>query len=135
MKRLILALLVCILIMGCGSMLAAGRERRAYWQQEASRPVICNSGKDCEVMWGKCLQWVQANSRWKLRTVNDFIITTEGPFNTYDPAFSITKRPNQDGTYSIDFNGGCGNLGCSPALLYFNARFVNFVNGTPFIER
>ena len=68
--------------------------------------------------------------------MNDFIITTEGPLDSPYSAFSITKTANQDGTYSINFTGGCGNIfGCVPNILYLQAHFVNYINGTSFIDK
>jgi len=110
-------------------------ERVAYWQEEAAKPVTCNAGKDCELKWSRCLEWVQSNSHWKLRNVNDFIITTEGPLDTGYPSYSITKKPEPDGSYSINFSGGCGVLGCYTDMRYLKAHFVNFINGTPFINK
>lgn len=106
-------------------------QQKAQWEFEASRPVTCSQGSDCEVKWSRALIWVQDHSRWKLRIANDTLITTEGPFDTTDAAYSITKVPTGTGTYTIVFRAGCGNMfGCVPSILELQASFVNFVMGS-----
>lgn len=119
-------LILCLLVLsGC-----ATPQQKAQWEFEASRPVICSQGSDCEVKWSRVLIWVQDHSRWKLRIANETLITTEGPFDTTDPAYSITKVPTGTGTYTIVFRAGCGNIfGCVPSILELQANFVNFVVG------
>jgi len=120
-----------IVLCTCASACAtATPQQKALWQLDASRPVTCMQGADCEAKWGQALLWVQRNSIWKLRIANDMIITTEGPFDTPSSAFSITKVPAGSGVYSIEFGAGCGNIfGCVPSILELQASFVRSVMG------
>jgi len=94
-------------------------------------PLYCTAGKDCETKMALALAWVQDHCRWKLRIANDTVITTEGPMNTTDAAFQITKRPAPgapDGQYLIDFRVGCGNMfGCVPSAGELHASFYRSV--------
>lgn len=123
MKKILFALTVAALLSSC-----ATPQQKAMLEMDASRPMICQQGQDCEVKWSRALVWVQDNSRWKLRIANDSLITTEGPFDTTDASFSINKIPLGNGQYSIAFRAGCGNMfGCVPSLLELKASFVNAV--------
>jgi len=105
-------------------------QQEALLQLEASRPITCSQGQDCEVKWGRALLWVQDNSRWKIRIANDTLITTEGPRDTTDAAYEISKVLAEKGMYSISFHAWCGNrFGCFPSILELQASFVNFVKG------
>jgi hypothetical protein len=122
-----LSLIMIILLSACA---APTPQQKAQWNLDASRPVTCSKGSDCEVKWSRALSWVQNNSRWKLRIANENLITTEGPFDTPSAAYSITKVANSDGIYTIDFRAGCGNIfGCVPSILQLQADFVNYVMG------
>ncbi len=121
-------LVLCLIVLSACA--TATPQQKAQWELEASRPVTCSQGPDCEAKWGRALLWVQDHSRWKLRIANETIITTEGPFDTTDAAYSITKVPTGVGTYNIAFRAGCGNIfGCVPGVLELQASFVNFVMG------
>jgi len=52
-----------------------------------------------------------------------------GPLkNDPSPAFNISKTANGNGTYTIDFRGGCDNIfGCIPDLTVAKANFNRFV--------
>jgi hypothetical protein len=105
-------------------------QQEALLQLEASRPITCSQGQDCEVKWGRALLWVQDNSRWKIRIANDTLITTEGPRDTTDAAYEISKDLTDKGIYSISFHAWCGNrFGCFPSISELQASFVNFVKG------
>jgi hypothetical protein len=129
MKRAFIVLVLSIFFYGCATIPTT--DKIAYWQREGSKSVTCNAGKDCEIKWDKCIKWVKANSKWEIKKISDFIIATDGPFDSPSSAFSITKEKNQDGTYTINFEGWCGNsFGCSPDERKLKAQFVNYVNGT-----
>src|SRR5688572_24069657 len=44
----------------------------------ASRPVLCSTGRDCQVKWSRAIEWLQSNSTWKFDVVTDVLITTQG---------------------------------------------------------
>lgn len=129
MVRHLLVLFLCFLFLSACA--TSTPQQKAKWELDASRPVTCLQGPDCEAKWGRALIWVQDHSRWKLRIANDTLITTEGPFDSTDAAYSITKVLTGKGTYSIVFRAGCGNVfGCVPSILELQASFVNFVMGS-----
>jgi hypothetical protein len=115
------SLLVLLTVLaGCGP-----TRQQLAWQQQARQPLTCQKGDDCEYRWGRVVQWLTANSHWKLRNVTDFIVTTEGPDDTVWLAYSVQKVPQGDGSYSIEATAGCGDpFVCVPyvweALADFN---------------
>lgn len=124
-----IALVAFVLMLpGCAE-LARQQALRQALIEEARQPVVCQKGTDCEYRWGRAVQWVNANSHWKIRTATDFMLSTEGPFDTMWPAYTVQKIPQSDGSYWIAMEAGCGNMfACSPdpwdAVLDFR-RFVS----------
>lgn len=104
---------------------------KASWTAEASRPVICRGPSDCAVKWGRALEWVELYSAYPLRIANDRVIETGGPGEDDPrPAYTILKTARGDGSYRIEFDGGCANLiGCVPPVLQAEANFVDYVLG------
>lgn len=98
---------------------------------EAARPVTCERGIDCEKKWATVLLWVQNNSVWKIRNVTDSLVTTEGPMETSDAAFVITKVPVNEHEYRFDFKAVCGSpIGyCYPHIAELQASFVTAIMG------
>lgn len=75
----------------------------------ADEPIVCAAGLDCEMKWARVTAWLQEHARWKFRNVTETLITTEGPMETEDPAFEVTKMPAGDGkTYRIKMRAFCG---------------------------
>ena len=128
-----LILIAALLLTGC----TTPQQRLEFAMQrleidrQAARPVTCTAGEDCEVKWGRALQWVLDNSAYKLQTQSDALLSTFGPFpNDPRPAYSISKVATGGGNYVIDFRGGCDNIfGCQPTLLEGKASFVGAVMG------
>ncbi len=116
-----------IALSSCGPSLTPAQQ--AALQAVASRPVICRAGNDCEVRWGRALQWVETYSAYKVRIAGDSMIATMGPWrHDARPAYTITKTANGDGSYTIGFQAECDNLfGCVPSLLEAKASFISFV--------
>ncbi len=105
-------------------------QQQAELKSEAARPITCSTKDDCEVKWARALRWVQDHSRWKIRNATESLITTEGPFDSTDAAFSITKLATDGGVYEIEFRAGCGNIfGCVPSILELSASFNRSVGG------
>lgn len=90
----------------------AEEERKlAELRRQADEPILCTAGLDCEMKWARVTTWLQEHSRWKFRNVTETLITTEGPMETEDPAFEVTKMPAGDGkTYRIKMRAFCGAL-------------------------
>ncbi len=105
-------------------------------REDASKPVTCQRGDECEIKWARALAWIHEHSYWKLDTATDSIVTTAGPFSTEHTAYSVLKVPLGNGVYRLDFQAKCGvrdalypkNDICEPKLLEAVASFVNYVN-------
>lgn len=132
MRRKSLLLVLISLLVGCTSMDNWGMspQQIAEVERNAAMSVTCDGASDCELKWARALDWVQRNSRWKLRVATEMVITTEGPLDTTDAAFEITKYPRGGGHYEIRFRAGCGNVfGCVPSLKQLQADFNVSVMG------
>lgn len=118
MKRLLLALL----LVACAHVTP---EQRVA----AAQPVWCYA-KDCEVKWARATQWLQDNSHWRISTVTETMLATEGPYGKTFLAYEITKFPVNHGVYEIRFRAGCVNqgLGCHPDVTQAEASFKQYVN-------
>ncbi len=107
--------------------------QKAQWNHDASQPVTCSKGSDCEAKWGRALTWVKSHSKYGIKIASETIISTEVSHTWNDAVFSITKVKADDETYTIVFRAGCNSilaattLGCSPSVLELKASFVNFV--------
>src|SRR5713226_5379780 len=88
-------------------------------QVAAAQQVTCSSKDDCELKWARATKWLQDNSHWKLRTVTETLLTTEGPNGEVFTAYEVSKFPMGNGTYEIQFKAGCSNkgLGCHPSIV------------------
>jgi hypothetical protein len=64
-------------------------------------------------MWQYAQVWVNQNSSWKIRVVNDSTIETYGPDNSTDVAYAITKEALGGNRYQIVMRARCGSAsGC-----------------------
>jgi hypothetical protein len=101
---------------------------RAKLAEAARTPVICTSQTECEVKWAKAIRWLQDNSRWKFRNVTENLVTTEGPMDSSNAAFEVTRVPHGDGkTYDIVLRAWCGASQCRPSILELGADFARVV--------
>lgn len=72
-----------------------------------STAIRCRSEESCKVAWLKAVQWVQANSQYKIRMMNDYIIETYGP-NDYGKGIAFTvQRVVIDGQIGIGLTTRC----------------------------
>jgi hypothetical protein len=98
-------------------------------QATASQQVTCSGQADCELKWARATKWLQDNSYWKLRTVTESVLTTEGPNGRTNTAYEVNKFPLGNGAYEIQFKAGCSNkgLGCYPSIVGATASFKRYV--------
>lgn len=124
MLKVISILTLLLTLAGC-----AQSPPNPYLAASASRNVTCVQGPDCESKWSRALQWVLANSSWKIQIQTDQMIQTFGPGNrSPSSAFVITKTTNGNGAYNINFTSACDNIfGCFPSSLELKASFNNAV--------
>jgi len=99
----------------------------------AAEPVYCQGAEDCEFRWGRALQWITANSSWKIRQQTDVLITTEGPMGTARNAYIVQKVPLGSGRYEIEMQTWCDNVVyCLPGVPEARAAFGEYVrSGAP----
>lgn len=97
----------------------------------ASAPT-CAGKEECEIKWSRALQWINANSYWRTRMVNDMVIETfpsVGNGNAF-PAFRVTRVPLGEGRYQLQIESGCGNIfGCAPNAASEALRLNTFIEG------
>lgn len=104
------------------------RAKLAEIVKKATEPIVCGAGTDCELKWARATQWLQDHSKWKFRNVTDTLITTEGPMDTPDPAFEVTKMPTGDGkTYRVVLRPFCNPPGCEKTSYKLRASFHDFL--------
>lgn len=101
-------------------------QETALIQSQAARQVTCMTGDDCDVKWGKALQWVLNHSDYRVQVQSETLIQTFGPLpNSASPAYIITKAAMGGGSFLIDFRAGCDNIfGCIPDPVRARADFV-----------
>ena len=126
LRATLIALPLAVSLSACATMSPA---EQAAMTIEAERPITCSGGADCELKWGRSLQWVLNNCTYKIQTQSEAMISTMGPLpDDPSPAFTITKTSDGHGGYVIDFRGGCDNMfGCQPSLLDSKASFARAV--------
>lgn len=96
---------------------------------EAAEPVLCATASQCEIYWQRAQAWVANNSPYRLQTVTDAVIETDGPTPTQTRlAFRITKVPDNTGGARIYAVAACSNVyACSPTPTEAIAAFKRFV--------
>jgi hypothetical protein len=110
MKKALLAL-AALALTGCTT-----ANNNPLTQASANAKVVCENASHCERLWEFAQVWVAQTSGYKMRTITNNIIWTEGPLvQRVELAYEITKVPAGDGKYEIVVAAGCGNLfGCRP---------------------
>ncbi|MDN7178593.1 hypothetical protein M0D69_11275 [Caballeronia sp. SEWSISQ10-4 2] len=101
--------------------------------EQATAPLTCTNKAECDAWWARAQVWVINHSEYKLQTVTDSIIQTDGPSGGKRAlAYQITKTPSNEGTATIGFAAHCDNmLGCEPNPWKAGADFKQFVRGRP----
>ena len=102
------------------------------WSKPRRRSPVSTRPK-CDAWWARAQVWVINHSEYKLQTVTDSIIQTDGPSGGKRAlAYQITKTPSNEGTATIGFAAHCDNmLGCEPNPWKAGADFKQFVRGGP----
>lgn len=93
---------------------------------DTAREVTCDGAEDCEIKWGRAVQWVLDHTAFRIQVPTDTLIQTAGPTpNHPDLAVVVSKVALGGGRYRFELRGGCDNMfGCSPTLEYAKAYFV-----------
>ena len=121
---------VCIvagLLAGCApmSMTTEPTANRA-----SAEPVLCVGKPQCDIYWQRAQAWVANNSEYRLQTVTDTVIETQGPsVGRPGLAYRITRVPDDKDGASIYILAACGNaLGCTPTSSDAVTAFRRFVS-------
>ena len=79
-----------------------------------SRPLLCEGEERCNEMWRRAQTWIANNSRYKLQTVTDVVISTYGPIGTQAYfAYQVTRERAYGKTDELRLKLLCPNLfGC-----------------------
>jgi hypothetical protein len=120
---------VCIvagLLAGCGPM---PMTTEATANRASAEPVLCVGKAQCDIYWQRAQAWVANNSEYRLQTLTDTVIETQGPsVGRTGLAFRITRVPDDKDGASIYILAVCGNaLGCSPTFSDAVTAFKRFV--------
>lgn len=60
-------------------------KQEATWrsmEEQASRPVICDSGDECSAMWGRVTSQFSIWCGYRIQTSSDYLIETYGPIQS-----------------------------------------------------
>jgi hypothetical protein len=128
-RALRIAIQLCIvvgLLAACGPM-PMTTEPTA--NRASADPVLCVGKAQCDIFWQRAQAWVANNSEYRLQTVTDTVIETQGPIaGRTGLAYRITRVPDDKDGASIYILAACGNaLGCSPTSSDAVTAFKRFV--------
>jgi hypothetical protein len=95
----------------------------------STNPVLCVGKTQCDIFWQRAQAWVANNSEYRLQTVTDTIIETQGPTLARSAlAFRVTRVPDDRDGARIFVLAACGNaFGCKPASSEAVVAFKHFV--------
>lgn len=113
------AAIVCLAMSGCAGM------QPSNLSAEATEPLICENADQCSLYWKRAQLWVAKNSRWKIQSATDVVITTYTPVrSSAEFGFQITREPLDVGPKErIAMQPICVNMfGCGD----LNATVVSF---------
>ena len=128
--RVVFAITLLGLMAACATNPPPLTEERRQLAAHANRPLVCADAADCAVKWGRAVEWVAANSAYRLQIQTDTVIQTAGPLpHEVRSAFFVSKAPNPDGGATITFRSGCDNAvwGCQPDELELRGSFARYV--------
>jgi hypothetical protein len=84
---------------------------------------------DCATQWERAQVWIARHSRWKIQTASSVLIQTYNPKkNDLTYGFIVTREPEGEGRYRIQFEPQCGNfLGCDPSKNRLTRAFYRYI--------
>ena len=95
----------------------------------SSNPVLCVGKAQCDIYWQRAQAWVANNSEYRLQTVTDTVIETQGPLLARSAlAFRVTRVPDDKDGARIVVVAACANaFGCNPESSVAVTAFKHFV--------
>jgi hypothetical protein len=94
-----------------------------------AEPVLCVDKAQCVVYWQRAQAWVANNSEYRLQTITDTVLETQGPLvGRTGLAFRVTRVPDDKDGARIFILASCGNaVGCARAPSDAVVAFKRFV--------
>ena len=95
----------------------------------STNPVLCVGKAQCDIYWQRAQAWVVNNSEYRMQTVTDTVIETQGPaLGRSALAFRVTRVPDDKDGARIVVIAACGNVfGCKPESSAAVTAFRHFV--------
>lgn len=101
----------------CAAVLVGCASPTEGMSEEALAPLYCTGKEQCDLYWKRAQLWVAQNSRWKIQSATDVVITTYTPTGqSADYGYQVTREPLEgDGREQIKIQPMCANMfGCGP---------------------
>lgn len=95
----------------------------------ADEPLYCNGAEQCNLYWRRAQVWLANNSKYRIQSATDTVITTHGPSSgSIERAYQVVRMPMDAGREQITIASGCGNIyGCNTHQDSMAASFKRFV--------
>jgi len=126
-----LSMVIVLLLAGCATMTPEQIAAKQVKEANAEREVMCVKGKDCDVKWGRAIDWIVRESKWKIKIQTDNLIQTSGldSGDSRHPGFVVTKVGVGNGRFQITMDWQCGCIGDMLNDPTLKASFNTFVLG------
>jgi hypothetical protein len=136
-----LGLRIGIFFVACAAILTAAQvlsgcktgtpDQQTQLEKDAALQITCTTGEDCEIKWGRAIDWIKRNSHWTIRNQTDFMIQTYPSVGgSAASSFLVTKLSLGSDDYKIAMTSVCDNfLACRPSTTELRAYFNRFVLG------
>lgn len=102
----------------------------AATQAAARKTLNCANSAQCDLYWKRAQIWIAQNSRYRVQSVTDTVLTTHGPSSNMSAAlaFQIIKIPAAGGSAQITIDANCYLPDqCRPHPIEAIAAFKGFV--------
>lgn len=96
-------------------------------------PLFCKAKDECDLFWRRAQVWLAQNSKYRIQSATDTVITTHGPTpHSIERAYQVTRIPGANGIDEITIESGCANIfGCTTDKIEREASFKRYVRGEP----
>jgi hypothetical protein len=102
-------------------------EEIARWQRIADTEILCNVGIDCEIKWGRALEWMREVGPKPLTTANDRLIEGQYGSRRYPgPRYVVTRVHVAPGVQRIAFSKECPRETCISAPFHSTELSILF---------
>src|SRR5688500_13622770 len=119
-------LILVVLLAGCATQPVA-----PSIEAEAKEPLLCRDKAQCDLYWQRAQVWIATNSKYRIQSVTDTVLTTHGPIE-HDTQFAyhLEREPSETGGGKITIRMICGNMfGCGQRQYPTAIAFKKYVRG------